>query len=219
MIRGGSHASSSSAAPQQALRGQHAIAHVHERVRVDLPQVVEVLRQVLRTLRHRLDRRDAHTAPAALHPEVPEVLLTVRRDLAQDGNPPMAVLDQPRHHQCRVTPDVAVAEPEAIVALQSLRSGPRDQRHLQLVRQRRDRDRVVGAVRPRDTDATLVDQVLETVGRVLRRSVRQAVFGVEHELVRTVQQAGLDRLVERQAVNLVVPAARPVEARRPTSRS
>ena len=43
--------------------------------------------------------------------------------------------------------------------------------------------------------------------------LRQTVLGVQHELVRPVEQARLDGLVEGHPVDLVVAAAGPVEAR------
>ena len=81
----------------------------------------------------------------------------------------------------------------------------------QLVGERSDGDRVVGAVRAGDADASLVDEIAEPVGRVLRRSLRQAVLGMQHELDRTVEQALFGGLVEREAVDPVVAAAGAVE--------
>ena len=46
----------------------------------------------------------------------------------------------------------------------------------------------------------------------LAEPLRQPVLRVEHELVRPVEQALLDRLVERHPMDLVVAAAGPVEA-------
>ena len=108
---------------------------------------------------------------------------------------------------------VAVAEPEAVVALQPFGTAPADERDLQLVRERPDRDRVVGAVRAGDTDAALVDEVAKAVGRVLRRALRQPVLGMQHELDGPVEQPLLGGFVEREAVDLVVAAAGPVEGR------
>ena len=179
----------------------------------DLAEVVEVVGEVLGALAHRLDRRDREPVATALLAEVPEVLLAVRRDLAQHRDAPVPLPLQPRDDERGVATDVAVAEPEAVLALQPLGAGPADERHLQLVRERRDRDRVVGAVRAGDRDAALVDQVPEPVGRVLRGAVRQTVLAVQHELVRPVQEPALDALVEGQAVDLVVTAVRPVERR------
>src|SRR3954468_22117314 len=103
----------------------------------------------------------------------------------------MAVALQPRNDERGVAAAVAVPEPEAVVALQALRTAPTDERNLQLVRERTDRDRIVGAVRARDADAPFVDEVAEAVGRVLGRSVRETVLGVQHELVRTIEEARL----------------------------
>ena len=62
---------------QQTLGREHPVTHVHERIRLDAPKVVEVGREVVRCLAHGLDRGDGHTAPAALLAEVAEVLLAV----------------------------------------------------------------------------------------------------------------------------------------------
>ena len=160
-----------------------------------------------------LDRGDADAAPAALLAEEAEVLLAVRRDLAQHRDALVAVALQPADDERGVAAAVAVAEAEAVLALEPLGAAPTDQRDLQLVRERADGDRVVGAVRAGDADAAFVDEVPEPVGRVLRRALRQPVLGVQHELDRPVEQSLLGRLVEREAVDLVVAAARTVERR------
>ena len=131
----------------------------------------------------------------------------------------MAVALQPADDERGVAAAVAVAEPEAVVALQPLGAAPADQRDLQLVGERADGDRVVGAVRAGDADAALVDEVAEAVGRVLRRALRQPVLGVQHELDRPVEQTLLGGLVEREAVDLVVAAAGTVERRARAIRS
>ena len=61
----------------QALRREHAVAHVHERVGVDAPKPREVLGEVSGGLGHGLDRRDADVVAPALLTEVAEVLLAV----------------------------------------------------------------------------------------------------------------------------------------------
>ena len=48
MMRGGSHAELVERLAQQALRREHPVAHVDERVGADLAQVVEVRREVRR---------------------------------------------------------------------------------------------------------------------------------------------------------------------------
>ena len=123
----------------------------------------------------------------------------------------MAVPFEPGDDERCIAATVAVAEPEAIVALEALRSAPADEWNPELVGQGTDGDRVVGAVRARDPDAALLDQVLESVGRVLGRALREAIFGVQYELDRTIEQSFCGRFVERQPVDLVVAAVGPVE--------
>src|SRR6185503_2172322 len=112
-------------------------------------------------LAHGLDRTDAHTTPPARLAEEPEVLLAVRRDLAQHRDALVTVVHEPTDDERRIATTVTIAEAEAIVTLQPLRARPRDQRHLHLVRERCHGDRVVGAVRAGHTDAALVNEILE----------------------------------------------------------
>ena len=125
----------------------------------------------------------------------------------------MALPLEPRDDERGIATAVAVPEPEAVVALESFRAAPADERDLQLVGERADGDRVVGAVRTGDGDAALVDEVAEAVRGVLGRAVGQAVLAVEDELDGSVEQPGLLRLVEREPVDLVVAATRAVERR------
>ena len=123
----------------------------------------------------------------------------------------MATPLEPGHHEGGIAATIAVAEPEAVFALEAFGSAPADQRDPQLVSQRPDRDRVIGAVRACDSDTPLVDQVLESVGRVLGLALRETVLGVKHELHRSIEQAKLCRFVERESVDAVVATAGPVE--------
>ena len=63
---------------QQSFGGEHSVTHVDERVGIDAAQVVEILREILRALAHRLDRGDAHAPAPAFLAEEAEVLLAVR---------------------------------------------------------------------------------------------------------------------------------------------
>ena len=191
-----------------------------ERVGLDLAQVVEVRREVVGALAHRLDRGDAEPAPPALLAEEPEVLLAVRRDLAQHRDPLVI-------RGASASPTTSAASPPQSPLPSRKQYSPcsRSVPHqlisgtCELVRERADGDRVVGAVRAGDADAALVDQVPEPVGRVLRRALRQPVLGVQHELDRPIEQPLLRRLVEGQPVDLVVAAAGPVERRPRATRS
>src|SRR5262249_14257599 len=116
-----------------------------------------------------------------------EVLLAVGRDLAEHRDTVVAVLLQPADNERGVAAAVTVPEAKAVVALQSLGPAPADQWDLQLVGERSDGDRVVGAVRTGDTDAALVAEIPKAAGRVLRAPLRQAVLGMQDELDRTVQ--------------------------------
>ena len=118
---------------------------------------------------------------------------------------------QPRDHERGVATAVAVAEAEAKLAPEAFCATPADQRYLELVGERPNGDRVVGAVGTGDRDAALVDEVAEPVGRVLRGTLGKPILRVQHELDRTVEQSRLRRLVECEAVNLVVAAAWTVE--------
>ncbi len=166
MIRGGSHASSSSASRNSPFAASMPYPMYDERIGVDLAQVVEVVGQVLGRLTHRLHRGDGDAAPTTLLTEVAEVLLAVRRDLAQHRDALVSLLGQPRDDERGVAADITVAESEAVVTLQPLGARPTEQRHLHLVGERRDGDRVVGAVRAGHADAALVDEVPEPVGGV-----------------------------------------------------
>ncbi len=95
--------------------------------------------------------------------------------------------------------------------MEALGAAPADQRDLELVGKRPDRDRVVGAVRTRDADATFVDEIPKAVRRVLRRSLGQTVLGMQHELERPVEQPLFRSFVERESMNTVITAARTVE--------
>src|SRR5207253_8722123 len=125
---------------QQTLRSEHSIAHVRQRVGVRLAEVVEVVRETLGALAHRLDRGDREAVTTTFLTEEPEVLLTVRRHLTQHRDAPVPLPLEPRRHQRSVATDIAVSEPEAILTLHTLRARPTDERHLQLVRQPRDGD-------------------------------------------------------------------------------
>ena len=159
MMRGGSQSSLSSASRSSPVRGDDAVPHVHERVGVGLAQVREVRGEVGRRLAHGLDRGDRDVAPSALLAEVAEVLLAVRRHLAQHRDALVAVLLQPADDERRVAAAVAVAQTEAVLARVALGAAPADERHLELVGVRPDDHRVVGAVGAGDADAPLVDQL------------------------------------------------------------
>ncbi len=128
------------------------------------------------------------------------------------ATPLVAVALQPLHHERGVTTAVAVAEPEAVLALESLGAGP--------VIRGTSISLASGATvialselyAPATRDAALVDQPAEPVGGVAGRAVGEAVLGVEHELVRPDEEARLDRLVEGHPMDLVVPPPGPSSA-------
>ena len=173
--------------------------HVDERIGLDPTQLREVAGKIGRALGDGLDRGDADVSPTALLAEEAEVLLAVRGDLAEHRDALMTVALEPRDHERRVAATITVAEPEAVLALEAFGAGPTDERHLQRVGERAHGSRVVGAVRARDRDAAFVDEPAKSVGRVLGRTVRQAVLGVQHELDRTIEQTRLGRLVGEPA--------------------
>src|SRR5271165_224029 len=120
---------------------------------------------------------------------------------------------EPRHDERRISAAVAVSQSEAVLAVELLGAAPADQRDVQLVGQRSDGDRVVGAVGAGDPDAPLVNQPSEAVGGVLGRALGKAVLGMQDELDRAAQEPLLGGLVEGHPVNLVVPAPGSVQRR------
>ena len=155
--------------------------------------------------------RDA--APAALLTEEPEVLLAVGRHLAQHRDPPVALAGEPADDERGVAADSRRSRGGSSSHPADARCPPRLSSGTWSSLARADDHRVVGAVGAGDADAALVDQVLEAVDRVLRRPVRQPVLGVQHELVRPIQQPGVDGLVEGHLMDLVEAPAGTVQAR------
>jgi hypothetical protein len=96
--------------------------------------------------------------------------------------------------------------------VEPLGAAPAHERDIERVRVLGEDHGVVRAVAAGDRDAALVDEVLEAVDRVLGGSLRQAVLGMDDELVAARQHAGRDPLVEGEAVDPVVAASWTVEA-------
>jgi hypothetical protein len=78
----------------------------------------------------------------------------------------VALLLQPPDDERGIAAAIAVPQPEAVLAVESFRTAPADERDLELVRERTDRDRVVGAVRAGDADASLIDEKPAAIGDV-----------------------------------------------------
>ena len=62
---------------QETLGRQHAVAHVAERIRIRLAEVVEVLRQIRRLLADGLQRDDREIVPTAFLSEEAEILFAI----------------------------------------------------------------------------------------------------------------------------------------------
>ena len=131
---------------KKSLRRQHAVSHVAERVRIRLPKVVQVLSEVRWRLADGLKRNNLQVVPAALLSEEAKVLFAIGRYLAEHCDAGVPVSSEPGGTERGITTTVAIPESKAIVAGQTLSTGPTDEGDFEFVCQRSGDDRVVGAV-------------------------------------------------------------------------
>ena len=137
MMRGGSQSSSSRARAQQSLRGEHAVAHVDERVGVDRAQVTEIAR------RGRSGDCDTVSTAAIERPWRRHSWRKYRKYSSPFGEISLSTATrvvtlalEPGDDEGGVTAAVAVAEPEAVLALESVGAAPADERDPELVGER-----------------------------------------------------------------------------------
>lgn len=141
----------------------------HEGIGLGPLEMGQVGGQTSRGLGHGLHCGNRHTPAPTLLAKKAEILFTVGRDLADHGDPLMAVLFQPADHQCGIATTVTIAEPEAVVTVEALGPAPADEGHFELVGQRADGDRIIGAVGAGHCDAAFI----HIYSRRLRNSAKR----------------------------------------------
>src|SRR5262249_54468503 len=147
----------------------------------------------------RLDAANGKAEAAAFLLQIEEVFFADRRSGRDDAERLVALLVAPIGDQSRLVADIAIAEAEAIIAVELVRAGPRDQRHLPRVAMFRERNGAVGVVGADDHDAAGVAEAVVAVDPAFRRVLREARIFLDDDLVAAVDDAFLDRLVEDHA--------------------
>ena len=201
MIRGGSQSTWLERPTHGVVHDHAAVAEPHQGVGVGGPEGAELVGQLVDGDQgvgglHR-GHGDA-VAPALLAP-VAEVLLGDRGPRGDDRDPGVAVALQPVGDERRVAADVAVAEAEAVVAVEGVGAAHADDRHLLDLGLLDERHRRVGVVGADDGEAAGLAQPAVGLDALLGGALREPGVLLQHELVAAVEHPALDGLVEGHA--------------------
>ena len=141
----------------------------------------EVLLQVAR-VRFELDlSRDREPEPDRFVTEEVGVVASRRTDLPEHADLLEVVLEQPVRAHDAFGRDVAVRDRVAVVTRELVRAGPTDHGHADLVRDRLQRQAVVGDHRTEDDDAALLDEPLVAVDQLAVVLARQPARVARHD--------------------------------------
>ena len=190
---------------QRVVHPHHAQAEppVHDRVGRARVHRADDLRRVDAALR---DRRLAHDADAfdpARLAERRQVLLADQRTLMTHRDGREAALTEDAGDHVGLVGQRAVPEREGPLTVPLVGTAPADGRHLEPVLDRlAQRHRALRDHRPEHAEAPFVDQLAVGVDHRLDRAAGQALALPDHELHRTVEPPGRDRVVEREAGRL-----------------